>query len=614
VAKAVSLTLIVFGVACQSVGGPALIHVNGVGSDRLREGDLIELRGDAFPEGRAAEVTLRGEVCRAGQPCSRHFELSLPGRSVSTHTVSVDVTRPVERAFTGVSAPSHATFHGSIEVSFAPRVAHTPPVTGALPDVTLDFIPAEGEAALVEARREEGAKFAEFVGILLAEDRAVPTVNGVMPGSAAERAGVVLGDRVLELAGVRALGVEDLVPPPHARATELVVEREGAADGRRLILDITGFRPLTPRDLGVAAGIIAGALALLVLLASPFGRALSFVEHRLLERLHRRAVAIPRSARAGAPPRSPSLLAKTVALLPAGVGSYVVFVAANALVAATALGIPLIAREVDLPVLVVLAFTALSLASFVFGAPGERGLWARTRRALLVLVQSLPAIGALACLGLVVGSYGPETLALAQGAAPWDWLASKSPLLLGAAALLILSLVPEVSRGRTLTFAPSADKRRSERRQAALALVGQAQLLLVSGVAALAFLGGTHLPGVHATLVPSLGVALAGVACGLLKAWAVAGFVAALRWALGRLDIDEVRGLTLRVGVPVAVALVAVAALSRQKPFEHWLAASDRGLTWACLAGWLTLAVLVGRRVVSGRALVEGERGPNPWL
>ena len=588
------------------------MNVDGVASTRLREGDLLELRGDAFPEGRAAEVTLRGEVSRAGEPRARHFELSLPGRSVSTHAVSVDVTRPVERAFSGTTSPSHATFHGSIEVSFAPRVARTPPVTGVLPDVTLDFLPAEGDSATLEARREEGAKFAEFIGVLLADDPAVPTVSGVMPGSAAERAGVVLGDRLRELAGVHVLGVDDLVPPPRARSAELVVERDDRADGRRLVVDVTGFRPLLPRDLGAGAALIASALALLFLLASPFGRALSFVEHRLLERLRSRDTAL-KPPLAGAR-RPPSRAARLVQLLPMGIGSYAVFVVTNAVVAATALGVPIVAREIDLPILVVLSFTALALASFVFGAPGERGIWARTRRALLVLVQALPALGALACLGLAVGSYGPDALALAQGAAPWDWLAFKSPVLLAAASLLVLSLVPEVSRGRSIALALAAEKGRAERRQAAAALMGQAQLLIVSGVTALAFFGGARLPGTSSSLAPSLGLALASVLWLLLKAWAIAGSVTALRWVLGRLDIDEVRGLTLRAGVPLAAALVVLAALAREKPFERWLAASDRGLGWACLAGWLTLAVLVARRVAAGRALADGERGPNPWL
>jgi len=612
VRKAVSISVIIFGWGCQSASGPALVQVSGVLSNRLREGDVIELRGDAFPEGRTAEVTLRGEVSRAGQARARHFELSLPGHSVSTHAIAVDVTRPVERTFTGTSPALHATFHGAIEVSFAPKVAHTPPVTGVLPDVTLDFIPAEGDSASLEAERDEGRRFAEFAGVLLADDRASPTVSGVMPGSAAERAGVVMGDRLLELAGVHVLGVADFVPPPRARSAELVVARDGNADGRRLLLDVTGFRPVAPRDLGLAAGLVAGALALLFMLASPFGRALAFVEHRLAERLRDQRLSVP-PPRAGAARRPAPFLTRLSRVLPTGLGSYVVFALASALVAAAALGIPLVAREVDLPALVVLAFAALAFASVVFGAPGERGAWARARRALLVCAQSIPALGALGTVGLTVGSFGPEALALAQGALPWQWLAFKSPLLLAASLALVLSLVPEASRGRSLETALGSG-RPAPVRAPATALTGQAQLLLGSGVAALAFFGGAHLPGVGYSLVPGFGVALAGVGLALLKTWTVAGCVAALRWVLGRVDIDEVRGLTLRAGVPVGAALVGFALLGRTAPLEHWLAFGDRGLAWASVAAGALLCAFVVRRFVPGRPLAEGERGPNPWL
>ncbi len=597
--------------ACQPASGPALVEVKGVLSTRLREGDVLELRGESFPEGRVAEVTLRGEVSRPGHARTRGFELSLPGRSIGAHAVAVDVTRPVERKLTGSSDAAHATFHGSIEVSFPPRVARTPPVTGVLPDVTLDFIPAEGDASALAAREEEGKKFAQFAGLLLVEDQSAPTVAGVMPSSAAERAGVMAGDRLLELAGVRLLTVDDLVPPPRARGVELVVGRAGS-DARRLVLDVTGFRPLSSRDWGLATGLVAGALLLLFLLVSPFGRALSFVEHRLTERLRSRETRGSRPA--GGTPRKRTLVSRLVGLLPNGALSYVVFAGASAILAANALGIPLVARELDLPALVVLSFTALAFSSLVFGAPGERSLWTRARRALLVVVQALPALAALGCLGVSVGSFGPDALRLAQGALPWEWLAFKSPVLLGAALLLVLSLVPEASRGRSLETVVSARRAEHGRRHVATAATGTAQLLIGSGVAAQAFFGGTALPGAGQSLVPSFGVALAGVALLLLKSWAIAAAVAGLRWTLGRVDIDEVRGLTLRVGLPVAAVLLGLATLAEQAPFAHLLAVSARGMAWAGLAGWLTLGALIARRAAPGRALAPSDRGPNPWL
>ena len=611
VRRAASVCGLALGIlACQSAPGPALVQVTGTLSSRLREGDVLELRGDSFPEGRPAEVTLRGEVARPGQAPLRAFRVSLPGRSVSTHSVAVDVTRPFARTFSGTTNPAHATFHGSIEVSFAPRVAGTPPVTGILAETRLDFIPAEGDLAGLEARSEDGRKFAEFIGVLPEESGPVGA-GGVMPGSAAERAGVVAGDRFISLAGVNVLGMSDLVPPERARHAELVVER-GGSERRRLVLDVAGFRPVSEHDLGLAGGLVLGALALLVLLASPFGRALSFVEHRLAERLRQRALYTgPRGSSA---PPPPSWLAQLLGALPTGIASYVTFVVTSAVLAALCLGIPLVAHELDVPAIVVLSFTAASLTSLVFGAPGERGLLARARRALLVVAQAVVSLLALGSVGLTVGSFGTDSLALAQGAAPWQWLAFRGPVLFGAATLLFLSLVPEASRGRSLDTVLGPARGKRERRHLGTALAGQAQLLLVSGVLALAFFGGACAPGIPLSLSPALGPALGGVLVVLVKTWVIAGLVCGVRWTLGGVDIDEVRGLTLRVGVPGAALVFGLSLLARRAPFERVLAMSDSGLAWACLAGSVVLLLAVLRRGVPRRVVLEGERGPNPWL
>jgi hypothetical protein len=595
---------------CSSATGPALVQITGTATTLLREGDVLELRGESFPEGRNAEVTLRGEVARAGLAPVRSFQVTVPGRSASTHTVAIDVTRPFERTFSGTTEPVHATFHGSIEISFAPRLAGTPPVTGVLPDVRLDFIPAEGSAAASEARREQGLKFASFIGVLL-PDSGPLSVAGVMPGSVAERAGVLLGDRLVALGGVNVLGPGDLLPAPRARAAELVVER-GGGDRKRLVLDVTGFHPVSPRDLGLAAGAVAGVLALLLLLASPLGRALSFVEHRLAERLRQRErLAMPRSGVA-APRRSS--WSRLLGLLPTGAPTYLLFAGASALLAALSLGIPLVARELDLPALVVLAFTAVALTNLVFGAPGERGVWPRARRALLVVVQLLPVLAAFACLGLVAGSFGPEALAFTQGALPWQWLAFRGPALFGAALLFFLSLVPEASRGRSLATVLGAVRAPAEGQKLAPALAGQAQLLFGSGALALAFCGGARLPGVAVSLAPTFGVALAGALLVLAKTWLIALAVVSVRWVLGGVDVDDVRGLLVRAGLPVAASLVGLSLLARQAPFEHVLALGNRGLAWACLLGWVVLAAVVAWRVAPGRVALEGERGPNPWI
>src|SRR5688572_26934907 len=81
---------------CQAAPSPHLVTVTGLSSDRIAEGDFLELRGNGFPEGRPARVTLRGELHRPGQAPDRAFELVLPARSSSPHTVSAEVTHEVE--------------------------------------------------------------------------------------------------------------------------------------------------------------------------------------------------------------------------------------------------------------------------------------------------------------------------------------------------------------------------------------------------------------------------------------------------------------------------------------------------------------------------------------
>jgi hypothetical protein len=187
-------------------------------------------------------------------------------------------------------------------------------------------------------------------------------------------------------------------------------------------------------------------------------------------------------------------------------------------------------------------------------------------------------------------------------------------VLFGAATLLFLSLVPEASRGRSLATVLGPARGKLERGHLATALAGQAQLLLVSGVLALAFFGGARAPGLPLSLAPALGAALFGVLVVLVKTWVIAALVSGLRWALGRVDIDEVRGLTLRVAVPAAALVFGLSLLARRAPFERMLALSDGGLAWACLVGSVVLLFAVLRRGVPRRVALEGERGPNPWL
>lgn len=606
--RLVWLLLLILSVsACREASGPALVQVSGVATPRLSAGDFLELRGTSFPEGRRASITLRGELNRAGEPRQRNFELELSGESVSPHAVTVEVTRQVERAFAGSAAPVHATFHGSVEVSFSPRLSGTAPVTGQLADVTLDFIPAEAEPDEVARRRAEGKRFAEFAGTLLVDRGGALVVDGVMPKSRAERAGVIVGDRLVELAGVRLLDLADLVPPPRARSAELMIERAGSGERGRIVLDVDGFRPLSARDFGPMLGVIGAAVAFFLLCASPLGRALSFVEWRLVELVREQRaelVAGRRPLRRMARSMRPSL--------PATLAESVAIVGASAVIPAVSLGRGLVAREIDLPIAVAAVFVSLAVASLLFGAPGDRAFSARLRRVLLVLARSVPVAAALGVVVLRVESFGPDDLTLAQGPLPWHWLAFRGPLELAVVLAAMTAMVPDPARGR----APSeALEQRAAlgARASVTRLVAHSELIVVSGVLAVAFLGGARVTAAP-LLSLTFGVALLGAVVLLLKTWAIAGVVLGLRALLGHVDLVESSALLVRAVLPVAFLTLGAVWGSEHLPLGAWFGGGQSSLAVACLLGCLAVGCVLAWRVAHAVRHRTGEPGLNPWI
>jgi hypothetical protein len=568
--------------ACQSSRGPALVQVTGVGNQELREGDTLELRGQPFPEGRSVDVTLRGEVRRPGEPKRTAFELALSGTSASTRSVTVPITRQVERAMTGAERARHATFHGSIEVSFRPRVAGTPPVTGELTDVVLDFVPAEEDAALAASREEKGRVFASYAGLLLERRDGRLAVTGVMPDGPAERAGVTAGDQLLELDGVRLLELSDLVPAAESRVSELYLERAGAKT--RLELDVARFEPIAAGKLAPLAGIVLALALLFVLLVSPLGRGLSLLEWRLAERLRAAQRKMPRFGHASRP--SP-LLRAALAHLPSSVGPYVAIVAAFAVVTALGFGQPLVARELDLAVVLVAAYAALALGVLLSGAPGERGVVSRLHRALLVLVQAVVAFTAFGSVVLSTGGLGADELALMQGPWPWEFWVLRGPLPLFSFVLLAMSLVPDAALGPADPGAPAAPAR--PRRRGVSAVVANAHLVLVSGVMALAFLGGARVGGDRGgTLVSLVGVALL-----LLKTVSVAGVVVLVRRLFGPFDLVDARAPLLTRVLPATL---------------------ERSAAACSVALGLALLFVMARRALASVRHRSPEPGLNPWI
>ena len=582
----------------------------GVASPRVVEGEAIELRGQGFPEGRPATLVFRGELFRAGQPVERRFELTIPAQAISSHAVAARVTRDVERAFCGVDAPKHTTFRGALEATFTPRDRSAPPVTGGVPHVVLDFIPSHVERATLEREHADGERFARFAGLLLDQSASEPLVQGVMPDSAAERAGVLAGDQLLELSGVSLLSLGDLVPSPRARHVELRVRRPRMAEPVSLVLDASGFAPLAPSALGPALGMLSAVLLLLVLLRSPLGRVLSYLTRCAAEILRARDERRKREGSLGRARAFAAARGKLSASLPAGLLTYGALIPASALVIELGLRRPLVALELDVVVAFATSLSALFVASLLFAKARRRGMLARFVQALLVFGHGLPFGLSLAGVWLDWGSLSVYDATLVQGALPWQWYAASTPVGFLGALVCVASLVPESE-----PWAPDypAHEGRRPRVKSVVGAVGFLHLFVASGIVALLFFGGTKLPGVPPNLAASTFTAAAGALVLFAKTVAVFCCVLGVRAVLSRVDVEEAKGLWLKVLLPFALSCFGLALGIRFSGIGAVPREVSESLGVATFAGALVLFALSLRRAKVALS-ARPDEGVNPWI
>ncbi|HEY6077592.1 MAG TPA: NADH-quinone oxidoreductase subunit H, partial [Polyangiaceae bacterium] len=300
--------------------------------------------------------------------------------------------------------------------------------------------------------------------------------------------------------------------------------------------------------------------------------------------------------------------------LPDGAAAYVGVALGSALLALGALGVPLVARELDLPILLLASGSALAVAGFL-SQLFQRGrpTWlAAARRALWVLVGQLPLVSALLVAVLGVGSLRADDFASAQQGLPWHFLAFSSPVHFMALLLGIFALVPEA----TLTSSSSTTlPARSFKRWPALPGVEWAQLVVSAGLLSIVLLGGFAVPWLSELDRTSSASRMAtGAVLLMLKTWGVVLLVAGLRWTLGRVSVEQCRSALVRVGLPSALLLPVASQL--------W-AVGAQGLVLSAYRGAIALALfvatgaaltLIARRLNHDLRLQRGESGINPWL
>ena len=234
-------------------------------------------------------------------------------------------------------------------------------------------------------------------------------------------------------------------------------------------------------------------------------------------------------------------------------------------------GANIVASDMNVGVLYLLAVTGLVVTGMLMAGWGSNSKWAMfggIRSAAQLVSYEIPVAFSLMCVVLVAGSMSLQELIQAQGAMPWEWFIFRNPFLFAAFFLFFTASIAEGNR--TPFDLPEAESELvagynveySGMRYLFFMFAEWANLWVMSAVATTAFLGGWQIPGVgYETIQASEGWAWVGwqalsVAVFVAKASVLVFFIIQLRWTLPRLRIDQLMVTCWKYLVPLSMACI----------------------------------------------------------
>jgi NADH:ubiquinone oxidoreductase subunit H len=593
-----------------------LLVVHRLDPERASAGDRVLVSGEGFPEGRSATVTFRGDLLRAGLPKQSDVRIVAQAAPAERGSVAIAFDRAMERRFVGKGGSAvHTTFVGDVQVTFQPDADGSMPLFGAAHGVRFDVLPSAEATVTSDAPAEHSAL--SFLGLAAtpAPSGRGLTIDAADPDGRAFAAGIRRGDLIVEVDGISVLSEADLTVRGGQRVAHVVVERSGRPLPA-LAVDVEGLSPLGIEDLIGAASVVLLSCVLL---------ALQTTRVSLLCRWLERLAEPRRPEHAGAPARGFGFV--SALLPPEGRGRELVVPAVVPLVAVLlafgwlAMGRALLSADSDLLALGMGTAIALVIARAADGVARRRkaplrGFVSGAGRALVCV---LPAIGAV--LGAVVasGRFVVAEIVADQGGAPWRWAGMRNPGLLVLLVLLLASALPDVAaRGAEppIEGLPERPPHLPSARRAVLRVAESAYLWTICGLSVVLFLGGWRVPGVaSATQEASRALCAVGAVLFLVKLWVIALFLGAIRRRAGRIALEHVSPMALRLGLPATffALVLATAWTAAQDGLRSTVGADFLGyvavMLTAALAAYIVAAALRGRR----RALVQ-TAFVNPWL
>ncbi len=510
---------------CERETPLALLTLNDVAPRDVEVGERLEISGAGFPRGRTARVILRGALHRPGASPLTGFEARTEGAVVADNAIELLYDGRLESLLCGPGERAvHTTFRGEVTVAFAAAIPGAPPASATLRDVVLDLRPPPGALSAVARMRERGEQFLSAAGIGIDQDGETPgglVVKTVKQGSDAERAGVVPGDLMVSMDGVRTRATADAVPADGRTSVEITVRRGADPTERALRVAVSTAR--AQRSIGPAAALaVLAALAALIV----FGRAPRGA--RWLARRIADGVVTARKESAGRTPARPLVSMLAFAAIPSTVA------------------ISLALREIagGEPELVTLALAAVAAALALYFVSAEGGLLARMRAGLSAAFALLPAALAVGLSGLVTGATRASEASHLQGAWPWQFMGLGSL----STAILALTAMVSLSMGQ-----PEADLPRFGRAARIVERGSQSLLFVLVTLLTVVFWGGWQSPLGEGAFADLIGAALLVAKAGGLGVVALVARRAAAATSHGKSALLGALGAIV-VGLAVALA------------------------------------------------------------
>jgi NADH-quinone oxidoreductase subunit H len=566
------------------VAPPPLLNVIDVAPNEVDVGDRLDVLGTSLPasEAREATVTFTGELRRPGRAPLVGQVVTVEHAQVGTDRVSMVVTDGIQSRFCGQGDEvAHTTFHGDVMVTLTSTRAGLP-VRGVAKGITVGFRAPTPRRAVLEARQAEAARAIDFVGIRV--DPISPPAGGVRVSdvraeSLASRAGLQVDDLIVSIDGARVMSPGDLLPNGEGRSVDLGIQRGGeGVTYRRISLD--RFHRGVPTDILAAVLVLVIAAGIVTVFMAPTAGIITWVERRVSGRMQARIGpnrAGPQGFFIWVADGIKSLLKEDI--IPTAsdqllfrLAPYLVFTGITATFVVMPFGQYLIAADLDIGILFVIAVTSLVTIGLLTGGWASNNKWSLlggVRSAAQIISYEIPGAIAVACLVMMTGSLrmqdligaqgGPGGSVLATGGWPWYWYLFRTPVTFG---LFFLYFTTALAEGNRAPFdLPEAESELvagysteySGMRYLFFFFGEWANVFVMSGIASALFLGGWQIPGISPSQQEAhFALQLLGAFIFLLKSWILVFVVIWIRWTLPRIRIDQMMSLCWKYFVPLA--------------------------------------------------------------